>query len=174
MTDFKTDFSIGKNRNDLDSGSFVDFGNGTAARQSIIAATFGDLRIPVALGLVAGVTSDSFIGVNESFATAASQDIIFEGGAYEYLTTAQSLLVSSTNNGSDNAPGVGCRSVIIFGLDENYFAISEVLIMNGTTKVSTVNSYKRVNNFFVIELMFFNISVVFINVAFLTGSSLIG
>jgi hypothetical protein len=129
----------------------LDLNNKTSKRVIDAFQQFGDIRIPVALGMVDGVTVDSFIGTNESFATASSQDIIFNGGDYEFLTTAQTLFVSSTDNTSDNATGVGCRAVIIFGLDENYLAISEVVAMDGSTNVSTVNTYKRINNFFVVD-----------------------
>jgi hypothetical protein len=40
-------------------------------------------------------------------------------------------------------------SITIVGLDANYDALSEVLVLNGTTNVPTVNQYFRINSIFV-------------------------
>lgn len=64
---------------------------------------------------------------------------------YNYLTAAQVLQVSSAST-LDTAAGVGCRTILIRGLDANYDPISEIVTLNGQTPVNTVNSYFRVLN----------------------------
>jgi len=58
---------------------------------------------------------------------------------YVFPTSAITMNLVSTVAG-DTA------SITISGLDANYNAISEVLVLNGTTNVPTVNQYFRINN----------------------------
>lgn len=60
--------------------------------------------------------------------------------AYVYPTTATTLTVVSTS-ASDVSPA----AVFLSGLDANFNPISETVVLNGTTGVTTVNSYLRVN-----------------------------
>jgi hypothetical protein len=46
---------------------------------------------------------------------------------------------------NDSAAGTGLRTLLISGVDGTGAEISEVVTMNGTTDVTTVNSYLRVN-----------------------------
>lgn len=63
------------------------------------------------------------------------------GGAYAYpASAAQLVLVSSS------ASDTSALSVLISGLDANFNPISETLALNGTTNVTSVNSYLRVNS----------------------------
>jgi hypothetical protein len=66
--------------------------------------------------------------------------------AYTYITTASTLTLISTS-ASDNTSA----SVLINGLDTNFAPISEVLFLNGTTGVTTVNSYLRVNSLILVS-----------------------
>jgi hypothetical protein len=66
------------------------------------------------------------------------------GGLYVPPSSAvQMTLVSSSAN--DAAAGTGAQQVQINGLDSNYNMLSEVLALNGTTAVTSVNSYLRIN-----------------------------
>ena len=63
------------------------------------------------------------------------------GGAYVYPSSAvQMTLVSST---TDTNP------VLVMGLDSNFNILSEVIYLNGTTNVTTVNSYYRINGLYI-------------------------
>lgn len=57
-------------------------------------------------------------------------------------TVAESLEILS-DDANDNATGTGLRTVILQGLDSDYNEIAEVLTLNGTTPVPTVNQYLR-------------------------------
>ena len=61
--------------------------------------------------------------------------------AYTYITSASTLTLVSTS-ASDNTSA----TILINGLDSNFNIISEILALNGTTGVTTVNSYFRVNS----------------------------
>jgi len=60
---------------------------------------------------------------------------------YTYITNASTLTLVSTSASDDTV-----AKVLISGLDSNFNQISESLQMNGTTGVTTLNSYYRVNS----------------------------
>ena len=61
--------------------------------------------------------------------------------AYTYITSASTLTLVSTSASDDTL-----AKILISGLDANFAPISETLAMNGTSGVTTVNSYFRVNS----------------------------
>ena len=61
--------------------------------------------------------------------------------AYTYITAASTLTLVSTSASDDTL-----AKILISGLDANFAPISETLAMNGTSGVTTVNSYFRVNS----------------------------
>ena len=82
-------------------------------------------------------------GHNESVGTTYVE--LWDGQvAYPWLDAATAMTVSS-DNANDVLAGTGLWSLIIYGLDANWLQISEVIIMNGQTPVTTVNEYLRVN-----------------------------
>lgn len=101
-----------------------------------------DFLIQVALGLVPGYSSVNKFGHNPAVATAG-EDIWTGGGDYDFFpTTAQAMEVSSSSS-SDSAAGTGARTVILYGLDENWEEQSETVTLNGTTPVALANTYIR-------------------------------
>ena len=60
---------------------------------------------------------------------------------YTYITSASTLTLVSTSASDDTV-----AKVLISGLDSGFNQISESLQMNGTTGVTTLNSYYRVNS----------------------------
>jgi len=67
-----------------------------------------------------------------------------ESNIYLFPTTDSTMTLSS-DDANDTALGTGARVVIVEGLDINYNEIIEEVTLNGTSGVSTVNSYFRVN-----------------------------
>ncbi len=83
-------------------------------------------------------------GQNSDVDTGSAEDIWRVGGQITYPTTTETLdLVSSS--ASDTSAGTGARTVLVEGLDANYDRISETLSLNGTSAVTTVLSYFRLN-----------------------------
>ena len=61
-----------------------------------------------------------------------------------YLTSAETLNVSSSNSNDTNSSGTGARKLLINGLDNDYNLQQEVVNLNGTTDLETTLAYLRV------------------------------
>lgn len=82
--------------------------------------------------------------------TVTTKQSIWAGtGSYAFPAAATVIKISS-GSASDTSAGTGARTVFISGLDSSYAAISETVILNGQTAVNTVNSYLRINDFYVL------------------------
>jgi len=96
--------------------------------------------LQVARNQIAGHQTVSIFGYQASVGTTPIP--IWENAStYTFPTSASTLTLVSTST-SDNTSA----SVLISGLDANFNPISETLFLNGTTGVTTVNSYLRVNS----------------------------
>ena len=84
-----------------------------------------------------------FRGYNVSIGTT-EEGFSMNNARENYLTSAEQLQIVSFN-ANDTSAGTGARTVLVSGLDANWAPISEAISMNGTTDVTTVNSYLRVN-----------------------------
>lgn len=101
-------------------------------------------ELSVALGGVPNVTNVNIYGT-QSTVGATFIPIWENATAYTYPTSAIQMTLYSSS-ASDTAV-----SVRITGLDASYNSITEVLVLtNGTTGVTTVNSYFRVNSMVVV------------------------
>lgn len=83
-------------------------------------------------------------------ATVSTQQTLWPStGTYAFPAAATVIKVSSSS-ANDAAGNTGARTVQIVGLDANYNVISEAIALNGQTAVNTVNSYLRINDFYVL------------------------
>lgn len=95
-----------------------------------------------------GVLTGSYDGINVNGEGGGvntlnvQQDVWPYAGDHTWLTAASTLQVVSSS-ANDTAAGTGARSITITGLDINLATISETVTFNGTTPVTTVNSYFR-------------------------------
>lgn len=82
--------------------------------------------------------------------SAGTSSTIWEGNThrYVYMSTAQQLKVSSSSV-LDTALGTGARTLVIYGLNSTYDEINEIITLNGTSIVTTNNSFIRVYRAFV-------------------------
>lgn len=94
--------------------------------------------------LFAGYSMDTKFGRNAD--VDAAEDIWASGGDYTGFPTgsAETIDVVSTST-SDAAAGTGVRTVRLYGLDANFDAQTEDVTLNGTTAVTTVATWKRMN-----------------------------
>lgn len=76
---------------------------------------------------------------------ATNTDIRSESANIIFQTAATLLSVVSSSALDTNSGGTGLRSVSILGLDSNWNSITEIVNLNGTTAVNTVNTFIRVN-----------------------------
>lgn len=103
-----------------------------------------DFLLEVRKGNIPNHTVNGFIGhadaLTTSFATVWDD---FGSGLKVYQSSAVVMTLSSAD-ADDTAAGSGARTVLVSGLDTNWQAISETVILDGQTPVSTVNSYRRI------------------------------
>ena len=110
-----------------------------------VQGAYEPFDLQVSRNQIAGHSTISIFGFNgnitSSTAPITAPIPMWENAtAYTFPATAATLTVVSTAT-SDNT----AASVLITGLDANYNIISETLFLNGTTAVTSVNSYLRVN-----------------------------
>lgn len=83
-------------------------------------------------------------GFFESHDLTTTIKTVWEGpGIYVYPPSATQMTISSSD-ANDTSAGTGMRQITVEGLDADYNPISETIILNGQTPVTTVNSYFRV------------------------------
>jgi hypothetical protein len=100
--------------------------------------------LDVAKGLVPGHTGVTILGHNDSQSAVSGFVDVAHTGDLTYLTAAETMEIAS-DDGADAAGGLGAQTVLVQGVDGNGAEISETVIMNGATDVTTVLSYLRVN-----------------------------
>lgn len=66
------------------------------------------------------------------------------GGTFSPMTSAVQLDISSSSSDDDDG-GVGCNSLVLYGVDENWDEQIEVIALDGTNTVTTVNSWFGLN-----------------------------
>lgn len=104
-----------------------------------------DFLLEVASGNVSGAEILILRGHNPDIDAASGfEDLWDAGGNLVRLTSAETMNISSSL-ASDTSAGVGLQTVLVKGVDGTGAEISEVISMNGTTDVLTVNTYYRVN-----------------------------
>lgn len=105
-----------------------------------------DFTLQVSRGQVQGHIPVQISGYNEDVDTA--WEPIWSDGTLT-LPAAATVVKISSGNANDTANGTGARTVVISGLDANYNTISETVALAGQTAVNTVQSYFRINGFYV-------------------------
>jgi hypothetical protein len=126
--------------------------NGTLAENyDAIVTRPTNFHYEVAMGKRQGNTTVNKWGYNSDVDTGTSPEIIAAfGGTFNIMTTAGTLDVSSSSANDTNAAGSGARQIIIEGIDANSDHQSEIINLNGATKVTTSNTWLGVNRSYVI------------------------
>lgn len=100
-----------------------------------------------------GETEELFIinkfGQNTDVDSDVEEDLWLGTGTREYPGAAELFDIASTQ-AADTSAGDGARTVLIQGLDANYDLAQEVVSLNGTSDVSTVNSYVNIHRMAVV------------------------
>ena len=81
-------------------------------------------------------------------AVTTSETVWSVGGLYTFPAAA-TVLTAVSDDADDAAGDTGARTVVIEGLNANYKEIVETVTMNGTSAVTTTQSFLRVNKAFV-------------------------
>jgi hypothetical protein len=110
-------------------------------------AKYEPFDLQVSRNQISGHQQVAVFGYSASIGNTSTPQTIWEGANnatqnnYTYLSTASQLTLVSTN-ASDT--GV----VFVSGLDSNFNLLSETITLTGTSAVTTVNSYLRVNGLY--------------------------
>ena len=111
-----------------------------AVRSITQIGTVEPFDLQVARGQITGHSVLSLFGYQS--AVGNTKIPVWENAtAYTYITSASTLTLVSTSASDDTV-----AKVLISGLDSSFNPISETLALNGTSGVTTVNSYFRVNS----------------------------
>ena len=121
-----------------------------------LTTEINDMQVPfytrVAQGQVPGYSSFSVFGYNPDL-DQTEESVWPDGGVVPHPTSESQLTIVSTDVNDDGDPAsTGARTVYIEGVDEDYEIVSETITMNGTTGVTTTNSYLYVNQFYVVTV----------------------
>lgn len=86
-------------------------------------------------------------GSNFDINPVSGFEALWTGGANYtgFDSTVAEIVEVFSSNAVDTDGGIGARQVLIFGLDNDFLEIQELVMLNGTTPVNTVNSYRRLN-----------------------------
>jgi len=97
------------------------------------------------------VRSIPILGENPDVDSGTVPETVWEiGGMYVFPTAASVCTIVSSSTDDITTSGTGAWQVLIEGLDSNYKEILEVVALDGTNNVVSVNSYFRVNAFRVV------------------------
>jgi hypothetical protein len=112
-----------------------------------------DFKTEVALGNISNYSSEIKFG--RATSVTANQDIISQGGLYEGHPdnfTPETMDITSSSS-ADSAAGTGAREIRIIGLktiNSEEFE-TEDISMNGTSTVTTTNSWYRIHRAYVLQ-----------------------
>jgi hypothetical protein len=106
--------------------------------------------LQIARGQIPGHSSVEIFGYSTAIGSTAQGPMwegqTLSGGLYTYPSSAAQLVLVSSS-ASDNTT----RSVVIEGLDSNYLPITETIALNGTTNVTTIKSFLRINAMYMLS-----------------------
>ncbi len=105
-----------------------------------------EFYLEVAKGNIPGHSIVNKFGHNDAVSTGG-EDVWEGGGDYGFFpTSAVSIDIKSSSSSDDGDPvGTGARTVVIYGLDENWAEkTSETITLNGTTEVAIAGTWMRV------------------------------
>jgi hypothetical protein len=74
-----------------------------------------------------------------------SLETVWPHGGLMPIPSAALQLTVSSSDANDTAAGTGARTVFLSGLDAAHEEVEEVIILNGQSAVTTVNSYLHIN-----------------------------
>ena len=101
--------------------------------------------LQVSRGQVPYHSAQNIFGYGTTPASAGIFRTVWENmGTTEYVFPSSALTMQLVSTAAGDT-----ASITIVGLDANYAVISEILVLNGTTNVPTVNQYFRINSIFV-------------------------
>lgn len=127
------------------NGDIVTVDNPLPVRSIINSVESSPFQWQLARGQVTGATSVNIFGYNSSIGTSP-QTVWDVSSDYTFPPSASILTIKSTSS-LDNANA----RILITGLDSNWNLLNESLALNGTSNVSTTNSFLRINQMIMVH-----------------------
>jgi hypothetical protein len=110
-----------------------------------------EFKYEVATNLRQGTHAINKFGYNPDIDTGSEELIApYNGGTPNIMLTADTLDIVSDST-ADDSVGTGAQTIFIEGIDADAHAQSETIVMDGTTTVTTINSYLGVNRAFLLS-----------------------
>lgn len=101
----------------------------------------------ISLNLVEGAIPLTIRGFIDSFSAGDGEVNFWDANVrISFLSSAETMDIVSTSAADTNSAGTGIRAYLVSGLDSNFDPITEVVLMNGTTPVTTSVSFLRVRS----------------------------
>lgn len=99
----------------------------------------GDPLLDEARGLLSGIDSVLKFGKNENVG-GTEEDVWYGGGLITWLQAADTVRIKSLGNVADDAAGSGCRTLRVYGLDENWELAEEDITTAGNAASSSTST----------------------------------
>jgi hypothetical protein len=115
-----------------------------------VATRPSDFVTEVAMGLRDGYSIGNKFGFNADIDTGGPEIIASFGDTFSVMTTASTLDISSTS-ANDASGGTGATLLLIQGIDSDSEFQEEFIAPNGTSTVTTANTYLGVNRVYVVS-----------------------
>lgn len=112
----------------------------------------GDFGLNVQRGLVPGVSVVHKFGRNPDIDSGSGFEDLWNGGdTYTgFDATAAETVEVFSDNANDTAAGTGAQTIQLIGLGAGFVSQTEVITLNGTTPVNSVNQYIRLDTVLVL------------------------
>lgn len=105
-----------------------------------------DTETTIAEGRIEGYSIVNKFGRNTDISTGTVPEGVWGGGGtYTGWATAAETIQVLSSSANDTAAGSGARTIRVTGLDANYNVQNETLTLNGTTPVTSTNTFIRVH-----------------------------
>lgn len=103
-----------------------------------------DFYLEISKGNVVGHSKVNKFGRNTDIDTGTTPEDIWDAGGIWVPPTTARLHNIVSNSANDTSAGSGTRTIQIFGLDASFDEQTETVTLNGTTDVTTANTYTRI------------------------------
>lgn len=104
-----------------------------------------DYTTEVALGNTQDATTWNKFGYNLTLNNSTNEVFASFGSAFNQRLNVGETLNIVSSDAQDDSTGTGVRQLVIFGVDENWDLVTEVIALDGTSTVTTSNSFLGVN-----------------------------
>jgi hypothetical protein len=107
--------------------------------------------LALAADRIPGIELKGTSGINGTVG-ASLETICTQGGIRNILTSAEQLKIKSSSTSDTNSGSGAARRIKLRGIDGSGAIVDENINLNGTNAVTSVNSYRHVNDVFVTKV----------------------